>query len=989
MQKRITDDLHDLLQILPPPIAQALLAANRTEDLLEIVLDLGRVPSARYVNGEVQLATTEITPEDLTYTVGRVRDFDADNRAGIERTLHRISAIRNRRGNIVGLTCRVGRAVYGTTDVIKDLIESGKSILLLGRPGVGKCITGDSLILTRSGLMSLAELIPANLADDEFTPITATVFGRNGLEAASQAYNGGRSPTIRLTTRQGFQIEGTLEHPLLALTEQGQLEFRRLNDLKPGDHLAIQRGQQCFGSDTKLPVFEFKARTNALDGKLPSELTEDLARYLGYLVAEGTLSYDNQVAFCNTDPEIQADMVGLTEALFGLQLRRHLYQDRWNGKDFRTFGVKLRRFLSHLGLTGGHAADKQIPPCILTAPKAIVSSFLRSLFEGDGSIYGPEGRIELASASYKLLSQVHVLLLNYGIVGNLRVKHNTEYDRDYYYLTLIGENVLLFADQIGFLSTTKHGKLDQYAARLRERSRNPNLDIVPHQNDRLRQLLNEVDQPSPTLLRYTRSDNRAPSYRALSQIVAESAPAVSAAPYQSLQEIVATRFFFDPIKQMEESEAYVYDLTVPHSHSFFANGFVSHNTTMLREAARLLGEQKRVVIVDTSNEIGGDGDVPHPAVGRARRMQVAQPSLQHEVMIEAVENHNPEVIVIDEIGRELEAEAARTINERGVQLIGTAHGQTLDNLLLNPTLADLVGGIESVTLSDEEARRRGTQKTVLERRSPPTFDVLIEIQDRQKLTIHLDVGAAVDGILRGRPLPTELRYEDNAGAFHTETVAPPAPARGRTGNGRGADQRGRDNGSTAANTNPFTERPRPVFGESHVVESTRDVRAVSDHKSSFAPISVYAYGITRQRLEQAARRLKVPLHVVEDLAQATALVTLKTYYRRHQRPISDAEERGLAVYVLRSNSITQMENFVAELFNVPAEPEEEDEGNTDQALNETQSAIQAVLSGSRTVDLSPQSSTVRRLQHDLARQHNLISHSYGKEPYRRVRIFRE
>jgi len=162
-------------------------------------------------------------------------------------------------------------------------------------------------------------------------------------------------------------------------------------------------------------------------------------------------------------------------------------------------------------------------------------------------------------------------------------------------------------------------------------------------------------------------------------------------------------------------------------------------TTILREAARILADTARVIIVDTSNEIGGDGDVPHPAVGAARRMQVAQPSLQHEVMIEAVENHNPEVIVIDEIGRELEAMAARTIAERGVQLIGTAHGNTLENLLLNPTLSDLVGGIESVTLSDDEARRRGTQKTVLERRSPPTFDVLVEIQDRNRIAVQSDV----------------------------------------------------------------------------------------------------------------------------------------------------------------------------------------------------------------------------------------------------------
>ncbi|MFW6182344.1 MAG: AAA family ATPase, partial [Chloroflexota bacterium] len=184
-------------------------------------------------------------------------------------------------------------------------------------------------------------------------------------------------------------------------------------------------------------------------------------------------------------------------------------------------------------------------------------------------------------------------------------------------------------------------------------------------------------------------------------------------------------------------------------------------TTMLREMARIQAESKRVIIVDTSNEIGGDGDIPHPAVGRARRMQVPHPSHQHETMIEAVENHNPEVIIIDEIGREQEAVAARTINERGVQLIGTAHGNTLENLLLNPTLSDLVGGIESVTLSDEEARRRGTQKTVLERRAPPTFDVLVEIQDRQRLNVHRDVAESVDAMLRGEAMDVELRYRDD------------------------------------------------------------------------------------------------------------------------------------------------------------------------------------------------------------------------------------
>ena len=194
-------------------------------------------------------------------------------------------------------------------------------------------------------------------------------------------------------------------------------------------------------------------------------------------------------------------------------------------------------------------------------------------------------------------------------------------------------------------------------------------------------------------------------------------------------------------------------------------------TTLLREAARILAETKRVIVVDTSNEIGGDGDVPHPAVGKARRMQVREPMLQHEVMIEAVENHNPEVIVIDEIGRELEALAARTIAERGVQLIGTAHGNTLENLLLNPTLSDLVGGIEAVTLSDEEARRRGTQKTVLERRAPPTFDVLIEIQNRDRFAVHMDIMAAVDALLRGFPLPAEIRMRDDDGQIKIEKAA--------------------------------------------------------------------------------------------------------------------------------------------------------------------------------------------------------------------------
>lgn len=528
--RRITDNLDVMLGVLPPQICQRLIEEKRSDELLEVILDLGRVPTARYLDGEIALSQAEITLDDLAHVVERIGVFDADNRAGLERTLHRISAIRNRRGHIVGLTCRVGRAVYGTTDIIQDLIESGKSLLLLGRPGVGK-------------------------------------------------------------------------------------------------------------------------------------------------------------------------------------------------------------------------------------------------------------------------------------------------------------------------------------------------------------------------------------------------------------------------------------------------------TTMLREAARILAESKRVVIVDTSNEIGGDGDVPHPAVGRARRMQVAAPSQQHEVMIEAVENHNPETIVIDEIGRELEALAARTIAERGVQLIGTAHGNSLENLLLNPTLSDLVGGIESVTLSDEEARRRGTQKTVLERRSPPTFDVLIEIQTRERLAVHEDVAAAVDALLRGYPIPSQSRYFDEKGEVHIEKAAPVHQA-------SVAHQKGLRRQSDA-NGKLLVTPSEPV--QIAFMNKT--------NPSERRTIHIYPYGVARNRLQQAARRLGTSVVVVDDVDQADTLVTLRTYYRKRQRVIVDAERRGVPVYVLRANTVNQLQQFLSDLFDLAlVEPNNFDQ---EPVLQETQAAIQAVLNGERWVELPPASSYIRRLQHQLAREAELTSHSYGKEPHRRVRIFRD
>lgn len=364
-------------------------------------------------------------------------------------------------------------------------------------------------------------------------------------------------------------------------------------------------------------------------------------------------------------------------------------------------------------------------------------------------------------------------------------------------------------------------------------------------------------------------------------------------------------------------------------------------TTMLRECARVLADEdkKRVIIVDTSNEIAGDGDIPHPAIGHARRLQVPTPPEQHAVMIEAVENHMPEVIVIDEIGTEMEARAARTIAERGVQLIGTAHGNTLENLVMNPTLADLIGGIQTVTLGDEEARRRRTQKSILERTSQPTFNVVVEIQDRDQVSIHRDTAGAVDALLRGRPLPTEIRRLDAAGEVVVEKAAPPAE-----------------------------NRTAPV-----------------NAGFKAAPPHIFLYGINRGRLEQAAVERGLKLVFADRLDDATIFVTSKSYYRRRPAQVRDAESRRIPIHVLRGSTPTQMGQFLDAVFpgRAPAE-----RPSVPAALDEAREAVSLVRDGETAVDLSPQSAYIRRLQHLIAEKHQLSSRSTGKDPNRRVQIFR-
>lgn len=366
-------------------------------------------------------------------------------------------------------------------------------------------------------------------------------------------------------------------------------------------------------------------------------------------------------------------------------------------------------------------------------------------------------------------------------------------------------------------------------------------------------------------------------------------------------------------------------------------------TTMLREVARVLADDfnKRVIIVDTSNEIAGDGDIPHPAIGHARRMQVTTPTKQHAVMIEAVENHMPEVIVIDEMGTELEAQAARTIAERGVQLIGTAHGNTLENLMMNPTLSDLIGGIQSVTLGDEEAKRRGTQKSILERRAPPTFDIVVEIQEWDKVAIHPDVDQAVDAVLRGQPTATEIRWLDENGEVRIEKEEP-------------------------------------------VITTKKAAKRKQLVKGGKIP-KLYLFGVNRGRLEQMARERQLNLDIVNNLNDANLFVTSKSYYRRKLQKVRDAEAANLPIYVLRSNTPHQIRQLLSELY--PLETVDKT-SPLKLALSEAEEAVARVKEGQEAVELSPQSAYIRRLQHLLAERNKLSSQSTGKDPNRRVRIYR-
>ena len=388
-------------------------------------------------------------------------------------------------------------------------------------------------------------------------------------------------------------------------------------------------------------------------------------------------------------------------------------------------------------------------------------------------------------------------------------------------------------------------------------------------------------------------------------------------------------------------------------------------TTKLREISRLVADElgKRVVIVDTSNEIAGDGDTPHPAVGHARRMQVRQPEYQKDIMIEAVENHTPEVIVVDEIGTEAEAQAARTIAERGVMLIATAHGNNLESLIKNPTLSDLVGGIQSVTLGDDEAKRRSSQKTVLEREKQPTFDIVIEILDRNTLAVYKDTAEAVDYILRGWPIRPEIRKVDKVYSFsESAPVTQKEP-------------------TVLDKINSLDEKIEHPESLKFSFSRQKYVEEVKKYKK------IYLYAVSRSIAEKVIERLDLNAEITRNIDDADIVIAHKNFIKGGAKVLSTAEENRLQIFYVKTNSMAQIQKVIKEALDIAELNERQSFYDiTEKALDEAKAAIEKVLAGEGDVELTPQNTQIRKLQHELVEQHNLESKSVGEGESRHLRI---
>jgi hypothetical protein len=438
-------------------------------------------------------------------------------------------------------------------------------------------------------------------------------------------------------------------------------------------------------------------------------------------------------------------------------------------------------------------------------------------------------------------------------------------------------------------------------------------------------------------------------------------------------------------------------------------------TTALREIARVLADDlnKRVVIIDSSNEIAGDGDIPHPAIGRARRMQVSQPELQHQVMIEAVENHMPEVIVIDEIGTELEALAARTIAERGVQLVGTAHGNQLANLIKNPTLSDLIGGIQSVTLGDEEMRRRGLpQKSILERKAQPTFDIAVEMWERYRWAVHDDVAGTIDMLLRDRDPGRQIRSVSDVGEVTTTEEKPKNPEIVKNPVVKGWRSSGRMKPIPLdpqlqvkidiPDFNSKVNSSESELNQANLAEDDEeDVTELGSYaamRERFGTMNVYLYGVSRHQTEQVIQSINLPIEITKDLDEADLVLALRSQIRTSSKVRQVAEARQIPIHAIKTSTLPQITRALRRVLHIDESPTDTisdlnmfaygDSEDEIEALEETRLAVeQIVIPKGQPVELLPRSSVIRRMQHELVEHYQLRSESYGAEPNRRLRIF--
>nr|QVY58092.1 hypothetical protein [Eucheuma denticulatum] len=422
-------------------------------------------------------------------------------------------------------------------------------------------------------------------------------------------------------------------------------------------------------------------------------------------------------------------------------------------------------------------------------------------------------------------------------------------------------------------------------------------------------------------------------------------------------------------------------------------------TTAIREIARILADEmeKRVVIIDTSNEIAGDGDIPHPAIGRARRMQVARPELQHQVMIEAVENHMPEVIIIDEIGTELEALAARTIAERGVQLVGTAHGNYLASLIKNPVLSDLIGGIQYVTLGDDEAKRRGSQKSVLERKAVPAFQVAIEIHERNDWVVHEKVDETVDQILQGIVLWIQRRKLNSRGniCIECEQLLPTDFASSWNLNTKSKHSR-QLNKTKVSNT--YTNSVINVYESKNSINNlkiTQEKNDINLFNHDNQSIFLYPYCINIQQIEAVITALYLPFIVTKDVMQADVILALRLNVKQNPKLRQIAKSRHITIYTVQNSMVPYLTRALRQILSICKVAKTSSSQSfvnkktlEVQALQEARIAIEKiVIEKHQSVELISRLANIRKLQYQLIESYNLRSRSFGEEPNRRLRIY--